>query len=298
MKLPNRLRRQAGRYALVDDIPFELPVGSQQSAVIMAGFPVSYERARAALPGTDVHPLRLGRGRALLLLTVVDYRQTCIGKYIEYSIGLACTHGPRPAPPLVPGVFRQLFGTGQYVLDLPVSTEISVKGGKGIWGMPKHQASLDFVEGPQLLSSQYDQDGELVMRLDVQRPTGWPVPLRLGTANYCQFRGMLLKSAIYFEGKARFTLFQKQAARITLGRHPRAEALRALGIVPEAVFTAYMPHMTGVLDDHIESWFLSYDHPPTVVPEGLESIVNLNNSEAWLPAPCRAEPVPAAAPAA
>ena len=30
---------------------------------------------------------------------------------------------------------------GQYVWDLPVSTEISVKGGKGIWGTPKHQAT-------------------------------------------------------------------------------------------------------------------------------------------------------------
>ncbi len=294
MKLPKRLRSQAGRYALVDGIPFELPVGSRQSAVLMAGFPVGYEQARAALPGGAVQPLRIARDRALLLVTVVDYRQTCIGKYIEYSIGLACTHGPRPAPPLLPGLLRPFFGTGQYVLDLPVSTDISVKGGKGIWGMPKHQASLDFVEGPELLSSQYDLDGSMVLRLDMARPTGWQVPLSLSAANYCQFRGMLLKSTIYFEGKARFTLFRKQAASLTLGSHPRAEALRALGIVPEAVFTAYLPQMTGVLDDHVESWFLGYDHPPTAVPEGLASVVNLPNSETWLPAPMRAGGPPAA----
>jgi hypothetical protein len=35
-------------------------------------------------------------------------------------------------------------GTGQYIPDLPVSSEISVKGGKGIWGMPKHKSNLDF----------------------------------------------------------------------------------------------------------------------------------------------------------
>ena len=48
-------------------------------------------------------------------------------------------------PPLLPLVFQKTFGLGQYVVDLPVSTEVSVKGGKGIWGMPKHQANLDFV---------------------------------------------------------------------------------------------------------------------------------------------------------
>jgi hypothetical protein len=297
MKLPKRLRRQAGRYALVDGIPYELPVDSQEAAVMMAGFPVDYEQARAALPGTEVHPLRIGRERALLIVTVVDYRRTDIGKYIEYSIALACTHGARPAPPLLPGVLMPLFGTGQYVLDLPVSTEVSVKGGKGIWGMPKHQASLDFVEGPELLSSQYDQDGQLVMRLDVQRPTGWQVPLSLGTANYCQFRGMLVKSYIYFEGKARLTLLRKQAASITLGSHPHAEALRALGIVPEAVFTAYMPQVKGVLDDHFESWFLSYDQPPAAAPEGLESVFPLGYGQDWLPAPDRTAAVPTKQPA-
>ena len=43
---------------------------------------------------------RAGRaGKAILLVAVIDYRDTNIGTYIEYSIGIGCTRGRRPAPP-------------------------------------------------------------------------------------------------------------------------------------------------------------------------------------------------------
>jgi hypothetical protein len=45
-----------------------------------------------------------------------------------------------------------------------------VKGGKGIWGMPKHRANLDFRVDDRTVSSQYDLDGELAMRITIPRP--------------------------------------------------------------------------------------------------------------------------------
>src|SRR5437868_12128101 len=129
--LPRRLRDQQGRHALVDGIPFTLPVHSEQTPALMAAFPIDADRAARMLPGTELHPFRW-RGRGLLVVTVVDYRVTSIGQYIEYSIAIACTHGRQPAPALLPLVFQTHYGLGQYVVDLPVSTEISVKGGKGI----------------------------------------------------------------------------------------------------------------------------------------------------------------------
>ena len=141
-----RLRRQAGRYALVDGIPYTLPINSEQTPALMAGFPINPDKAKKLIPGNEVHPFRLW-SKGLLIVTVVDYRITDIGKYIEFSIAIACTHGPKHAPRLLPGIFLKHYGTGQFVYDLPVSTEISVKGGKGIWGMPKHHANLNFIIG-------------------------------------------------------------------------------------------------------------------------------------------------------
>src|SRR4051794_16632746 len=118
MAIPRRQKRLDGHYALVDGISFKMPVDSVEAASIIAAFPINYEEAKRLLPPGDVHPFRLGK-RALLVVTVVDYRQTDIGPYIEYSLAIACTHGARPALPYLPAILLSTFGTGQYVHDLP-----------------------------------------------------------------------------------------------------------------------------------------------------------------------------------
>lgn len=284
MAVPRRIKRQTGRFALVDGIPFKFPVNSDKTPGFMAVFPINAEKAKKLLPGNEIHPFHLWK-RALLVITVIDYRITDIGKYIEFSIAIACTHGRRQAPRLLPGLLMKRYGTGQFVVDLPVSTEVSVKGGKGIWGMPKHQANLDFRIGDEFVTSQYDLDGKLVMKIEIERPKRTWLPVRMSGINYCQFRGMLMKSYVYFGGKLGFSLFKKEAARLTLGDHPRSGILKELEISPNPLFTAFFPETKGVLDDHFECWFLTYDQPPQVPPEGLESIVDLGFSQEWLEPP-------------
>lgn len=284
MGIPARLKRQAGRHALVDGIPFTMPVNSRRSPALMAAFPIDPDRAAELMPGNEIHPLRIGRS-ALLMLTVIDYRETDIGKYIEYSIGIGCTRGPRPAPLVLAGLFRGRYGTGQYVIDLPVSSEVSVKGGKGIWGMPKHQANLDFEISDKTVRSRYDLDGRMVVEVEIDRP-GWDrFPLRASAVNWCAFRGMLMKSDIYFRGKIGFSLLKRGSARLTLGDHPRADVLRRLEIGSRPLFTAFLPETAGTLDDHLQAWFLTYPEPPASAPEGMESVMDLGLSENWLSPP-------------
>jgi hypothetical protein len=287
MGAPRRLAHQAGRHALVDGIPFQLPVASQRSPALMAAFPINADRAQALIPGNEVHVLRWGR-RGFLVITVIDYRFTNIGKYIEYSVGIACTHGRRRVPLPLAALFRKTCGTGQYVHDLPVSSLISVKGGKGIWGMPKHQGNLDFLIGDELVTSRYDLDGRMVMKVEVRRPRRAWLPMSAGGVNYCSFRGMLMKSYIYFKGKIGFS-FGRDAARIVLGDHPRAAALRELEI-GAPLFAGYFPESAGILDDHFECWFESSTQPPRTPSEGMESVIDLPLSEDWLPPPGSAEP--------
>ena len=285
MRIPGRVERARGRYALVDGIPFTLPVDSERTPALMAVFPVSAERAAKLLPGIEVHPLRVWGDTALLVITVVDYVLTDIGRYIEFSIALACTHGRRPGPALLPGLLMGHYGTGQFVVDLPVSTEVSVKGGKGIWGMPKHQANLDFVMTSRKVWSQYDLDGQLAMRIEVDKPRFCGLPMSMAAVNYCTFRGMLNKSYIYFRGHAGFNLPFTRSARLTIGDHPRMAPLRALNVGATPLIAGFFPETRGTLDDHCESWFISYDEPPTTVPEGLESVADLGQSQEWLPPP-------------
>jgi len=286
MTEPKRLEQQKDRYALVDGIPFRLPVACRNSPALFAVFPIDLAEARRLLPGNEVHPLRLWN-KALLVVSVIDYRETNIGKYIEFSIAIACTHGARPAPRFLPVLLQKTYGVGQYVVDLPVSTEISVKGGKGIWGMPKHQANLDYRIEDEWVSSQYDLDGELGMRIEVRRPRKAWLPFKTGAANYCEFRGMLMKSYIYFRGKVGFTMFDKTAARITIGTHPRVQPLKSLGI-GDPIVTAFIPEANGVLDDHFENWFIGEEQPVAAHGEGMESVIGLGLGQEWLAPPVAA----------
>jgi Acetoacetate decarboxylase (ADC) len=291
VRLPARLRRQAGRHALVDGIPFELPIDSERAQALMAAFPIDAERAAEELPGDELHPLRVWPGRGLLVVTVIDYQATDIGSYVEFSIGIACTRGARPAPPMLPALLARLYGTGQYVYDLPVSTEISVKGGKGIWGMPKHQAYLEFEVEPRRARSRYWLDERVVVEVEVRRPRFGGLPLAGTGVNYSAFRGMLFRSWIHFRARAAPTLPLRRAARLEIGDHPRVAPLKALGIGGRPLLAAFLPEVRGALDDHVEGWFLAHEAPPAVPPEGLESVVGLGLSREWLPRPeARGEP--------
>jgi hypothetical protein len=280
--IPKRIKNYTGRFSLVDGIPFKLPVAATNSPALMAIFPIDLEKAKAFLP-SGVHPLRLWN-TGLLIVTVIDYRETPIGKYVEYSIAIACTHGEKPAPRLLPGIFMKFFNTGQYVIDLPVSSEISVKGGKGIWGMPKHQGHLNFIIEENKVSSQYDLDGKLVTYIEIEPPKKICIPVKIRASNYCSFRGMLMKSDILLDTKCGINLFGKAKARFVIGDHPRLQALKDLDI-GEAIAAIYLPSITGTLDDHIESWFLDFDQLPEKVPQGFESVIDLCLSEAWLSPP-------------
>lgn len=283
---PRRQRRLVGRHALVDGVPFELPINSVDTPALMAGFPVDASAAAAMLPD-EVHPLRLPGGKGLLVISVINYSTTDIGPYVEFSVALACTHGTRPAPPMLPGVLPWLYGAGQFVLDLPVSTEISVKGGKGIWGLPKHRAPLDFLVDESTVSSQYDHGGQLAVRIDVDRPRFGPVPVRMGGTNYCTFRGMLWRSTVYFAGRAYVAVAPFASARLRIGDAPRVKPLLGLGIGQRPVFTAYLPSSRGVLDDSVEGWFVTSERPIDERPEGMESVVDLGISQQWPDPPVR-----------
>lgn len=294
MALPRRARRQQGSYARVDGIDFPMPIETRDSQAFLAAFTIDATRAAALLPGQELHPLRLWGDRGMLLVTVINYEQTDIGKYIEFSIGIACTRGERPAPRLLPLLRRGRYGFGQYVFDLPVSTEISVKGGKGIWGMPKHQAPLDFLVDERRISSQYDLDGQTAVRIDVARPRGRWLPLTLNAANYAHFRGMIMKSYVAFQGAPRFALV-RPSATLEIGDHPRLAPLKSLDIGRRPLMTAFYPEFGGILDDHMESWFATWPEPPAspeVGPpfEGLESVFHLGQSQEWPPSPRRVRP--------
>ena len=62
-------------------------------------------------------------------------------------------------------------------------------------------------------------------------------------------------------------------------------ALKRLNVRERPLFAGYLPSTQGILDDHMESWFLTFAKPPTEAPEGLESVVDLGLGREWLAPP-------------
>jgi hypothetical protein len=151
--------------------------------------------------------------------------------------------------------------------------------------MPKHQANLDFAVTSSEVTSQYDVDGRLGALIEIDRPPATALPLDIGAVNYSVFRGMVMRSSVYFRGAVDIALGRRARARLTLGDAPQVAPLRALDISPDPAFTAFFPDTSGVLDDHVECWFLTTDAPAAVTTEGLESVVGLGLSQEWLDAP-------------
>jgi uncharacterized protein YbcV (DUF1398 family) len=284
MSIPKRVKNYEGKYAFVDGISFKLPVGATESPALMAAFECDYEAAKKLMPN-EIHPVRLLNGKAVFMVTIINYVKTSIGKYIEYSLALACTHGSKPAPKLLPALLMKHYKTGQFILDLPVSSEVSVKGGKGIWGMPKHKANLDFIVTDDLVTSQYEKDGQFAFKIEMKRPKSPTFNLNVGSVNYSHFRNMIMASYIYFSAKASVNLFKSAQAKLFIGDHPKMDRLKTLNINPKALFTAYLPSSTGTLDDHFECWFATYDQPNINPSEGTETVFGLHNNEDWLPNP-------------
>jgi len=289
MGVPKRIKRYEGRHALVDGIPFVMPVNSVDSPLLMAGFQIDAEKAADLLPGNELHPFRLLNGKGLLLINAIHYRENSIGRYIESSISIACTRGRKPAPRLLPALFKKKYGTGRFILDQPVSSEISVKSGKGIWGMPKHQANIAFEITKEHVSSQYEKDGKFAMRIEIDRSSGSRIPINAGIVNYCRFRNMLMASQTYVRGRAALKLFGWAKTRLYIGEHPRMAPLHELDIDGNAVFTLFIPAADTILDDRLERWFLTFEERPLKGSEGMESVAELGLNEAWLEPPSTAD---------
>jgi hypothetical protein len=122
------------------------------------------------------------------------------------------------------------------------------------------------------------------MRIEIDKPKPW-MNFSMSAVNFCQFRGMLMKSSVYFHGKVGFKLFKSGSARLYIGDIERLRPLKHLEIGETPVLTAFIAEAEGVLDDHFENWFLSYKEPPATVPEGMEAVVNLGQSQEWLAPP-------------
>jgi hypothetical protein len=223
----------------------EMPVVVRDAASGAATYLVSAARARSLLPGDDFEVAELLPGRTVLSLAMIDYRDNDLGDYDEVSVTFFVRpRGERPGLP-VPYVgtaldfLRQRLGT--FIYRLPVNQRFTCEAGRRIWGFPKTVEEIEIRHAEDRSTCRLAMDGRHVLTLSLPRGGTGRMPEReMTTYTYIDGAPHRTRSTMGGEG---FRAGGGGGARLELGDHPLADALRGLGLPRRALLCMWTEHM-------------------------------------------------------
>jgi hypothetical protein len=228
----------------------------------IAIFLCDYRRACAMMPHPSMAPVKMPRGRAVVLVSCYEYKRVMnIAPYNEIAMTIPVMVGGS-APPLLPLVM-DFKKKGYYVFSMPVTSLENQIRGTRIWGLPKIVEEIDISTGDGVCTTTArDSDGEVYLELKVPT-TGRPKHFDEAGFLYSNLDGKLLKSQTNFKGDFNVTtnpslLWKKglatESPALKLGASSRADALRALEIEETAFQFRFAHCMNSCFD-------LPLDHP-------------------------------------
>jgi len=241
--------RTSNALALNGEYVFEgtevtLPVVVRKARATAATFVVSANAARELLPNGDLEIMEVAPGRALFTLGAIEYIDNDLGDYNEVSMAFYVRQ--RGAPRGIPyvGAWTDFLAgrASTYIHRLPVDQSFTCAAGRGIWGFPKTVEKIDFDIDGDSARCQLEMDGRHVLTLDTPRKGTRTLPDAAMTT-YSYINGVLHKTA--FRSGADGVGFALGRANVTLGDHPVAGELRALGLPKAALLTVWMERMRG-----------------------------------------------------
>jgi Acetoacetate decarboxylase (ADC) len=236
----------AEQVKLSNGVRIGLPVRYYDWSGIMAHFPVPTAALKKLLPTNKLKPVQLVPGTAILSLAAMEYRQIAdVAPYNEFGIMVPVLYEPTVnilgLPLLFPHWFKRF---GLYVHHLPVTTQSAYDFGVEIWGYPKIIAQISFEETNQSRRCRLQAEGKDIVTLEIKK-----MATKAGAMNYYTYTvkdGQLLMTKIQAQGQIGIARFRGGAA-YTLGDHPIAEKLRALGLGETAVERLYAPQVQSML---------------------------------------------------
>jgi hypothetical protein len=212
----------------------ELPVRYHDLSAVLAFFPVARERAEAVLQNAPLVPVRFMGGRALVAVTLFDYRDTSVGPYRECGVSIATIpRGSRqPTLPLLQVIRAPHRGVlGFQVIDLPVTSDAADVGGREVWGLPKFKTEIDWnLEGVRFSGAVLAPDGNRrILTLEGSLGHTLITPMT-DLVIYSLRGGELLHTRASGKGAMHTGRGRGLVLRVGDSDHPMAERLRVLGL--------------------------------------------------------------------
>lgn len=228
--------------------PVSTPVEVRDARQWSAQFVVPAEAAQSAIAYSGLEVARPFPGRAMVALAVVDYRDTDLDAYHEVAVSFVVRHHDAPAVSGEGELLREFWSgkVGAFIHQLPVDQTFTLEGGVSIWGFPKFLAEISLREVGRYTVCDLSHEGEHVLTLGVA-DRGW-LRLPANTPPSYSFHDGVLRRTRWEQTGDRPSA-RLGGAELTLGTHPIAKELEALGLPKRALMSASTPRMQATFGD-------------------------------------------------
>jgi hypothetical protein len=222
-------------------------------------FLCDYDAAVARMPHPKLRPVRMTRGRSLVIFSCYEYRQVLqVWPYNEIAMTIPVLANASVRPPVLPMLASGLFSRfGYHVFAMPVTSRENQLRGNRLWGLPKVTQRIDIeTSGDECVTRAFEDDGTPYFTLRVTTK-GAPTDFDVTGHLYSVLDGKVRKSQTSFQGRFAVTknlraLWRKGLAPerevLTLGASPSAKALRELGIESQPFQFRYTKSMNAAFD--------------------------------------------------
>ncbi len=222
-------------------------------------FMCDYQKAKAILPHPGLKPVRMTKGRSLVVFSCYEYKNVMnVLPYNEISMMIPVLNQPKLDLPVLPMVAAGLFSSlGYYVFSMPVTSKENQLRGNKIWGLPKVTEDIDVTENAgDCLTVAHDSGGASYFELRVPM-AGAATKFDVSTNLYSKLETRFLTSRTNFTAsfnvnKHLGVLFSKGAKPdrqyLKIGKSPRSSVLRGLDIEEHPFQFRYARHMNAAFD--------------------------------------------------
>ena len=238
---------------------YRFPTFYADASCAIGIFHCDYAAAKAMMPDPSMEPVKMSRGRSLVIFSCYEYRNVLnVAPYNEIAMTIpVMSDGGMNVPVLSMLLGDKLSKFGYYVFSMPVTSLENRIRGRKIWGLPKNVERIDFSQNGKLSTTKASVDGEEPY-LELNIPmTGTPQEFDIQSNLYSVLDKSRLTSATAFKGnfnltKNMGTIFKKtsnaNSPSIKLGKGPQADMLRALKIEGQGFQFRYCNSMNACFD--------------------------------------------------
>lgn len=213
-----------------------LPVTLTDAQMSAAVFRSPRQAVAGLLDGTGLTPFTLGRS-AFSMLMFVQYGPWELGMYDEVGVGVFVRGSGKP---------------GLHLVDLPVTGAFTQEAGQDFWALPKWlmSSTLTFLDRSASITV---HDGSAFVLRAALTAGRLPIPLPIrASIPAWSYLGHGAQRNTLLRGTFPMTLqglrLGRGTARITLGDHPMAHRMAALGMTRAPLITVHARNLSGPLD--------------------------------------------------